>query len=152
MPRADQLAAFAAQWGLELIVLFGSHVKGYATPRSDTDVAVLRSRREPVAPNQFFRLAAAIEEMLGVVNVDLVDLARVPPLLQMHVARDGIALYEAHPWVFARFKVLAFKLHHDAAYDLYRHRRRSIDRGLEILAETKRQRDAVSGGDGRSQV
>ncbi len=99
--------AVAVAAGYDLVVLFGSAARGEPAPR-DLDIGVWS--RGPVdlldATNRFV-------EALGVGAVDVVDLRRANPVLLMCVARDGVALYEAHRSAFNEFVSLAMRRYAD---------------------------------------
>lgn len=104
-------AEVAAAYALDLVVLFGSAARdGFATAR-DVDLAVTgdAERGMPAGGWSWGReatLYAAFAQRLGVV-VDLVEADRASEVLQAHVARDGVPLYERTPGAFARFQETA---------------------------------------------
>ncbi len=91
----------AGRFGLRLVVLFGSTARQEPEPR-DLDLGVLRS--EPldavVITNAFIRA-------LGTQSVDVTDLRRADPVLLALAARDGRALFETEPGLFAQFASVA---------------------------------------------
>ena len=92
---------------LRLIVLFGSTVRSDRSPE-DLDLAVLGDEPvDSVALTNRFAVA------LGRSDVDLVDLRRADPLLQMQVAEHGVPLYESALGAFASFVSLAFRRFQD---------------------------------------
>jgi len=116
---------------LVLVVLFGSRARGHERPDSDIDVGVLR--REGLVPRErFLPLAAELSAALGG-DVDLVDLRRAPGLLQHQAGTHGRALYEDQPGRFNVYRVLAWRLYLDEAYQCRRHDARYIREGLERL-------------------
>jgi len=66
-------------------------------------------------------------------DVDLVDLRRAPGLLQHQAGTHGRALYEDQPGRFNVYRVLAWRLYLDEAYQCRRHDARYIREGLERL-------------------
>lgn len=96
----------AREFGLRLVVRFGSSATGRSTPESDQDIAVLAS--VPMDLDREAALVVALEEALGGPEVDLTVLNRADdPLLLFQVARDGVLLYEAEPALFAATKSYA---------------------------------------------
>lgn len=95
---------------LELLVLFGSIVKGRARPRSDVDLAV---RCDGAA--DLDALHAAVGARLGSDRVDIVDLRRAEPLLAFEIARTGRLLFERTSGRFRAFQSLAARRYEDAA-------------------------------------
>ncbi len=73
------------------VFLFGSQVDGYATPRSDIDLAVLFERLPSL--KEELALSVAVQEALGTERVDLVNLNRASLLLR-HRAVAGRLVYE----------------------------------------------------------
>lgn len=97
-----------------LLILFGSRATGHSRPDSDWDVAV-------VADHQLLlgELSVLSEEAARILDanedkVDIVDLWSVSPLLQQFVAKEG-KLLQGDPFLFIRFKVLAWKRYMDTA-------------------------------------
>lgn len=127
-----QLARVCEEFDLDLVVLFGSHAKGIASPKSDYDIGVL-PRKGVIPSEKVLELSYRLSRAVGVSEVDLVDLRRASPLLKHEVAESGHALFERDPGTFTRFRVLAFKMFQDAKHDLYRFLPQSIRRGLEKL-------------------
>jgi predicted nucleotidyltransferase len=110
---------------VELVVLFGSTVKGRVRARSDVDVAV---RAKGLADlDELYRVLAP---RLQTERLDLVDLRRASPLLMMEVTRSGRVVYERHPGVYRQFQSLASRRYCDTA-KLRRAQRRAIHAFLE---------------------
>ena len=101
IPPKAQLRSIANQYGLRLIVLFGSQVDGHPTAESDLDVAVLlqqplaASRRLPLWRD----LTCAFEA-----EVDLTLLNRADPVLLNRIARAGRLVYEATHGEWERYR------------------------------------------------
>lgn len=76
---------------LRLIVLYGSHARGDATPASDVDVAILAPR--PLDPERVHATREALELALGR-DVDLIDLLRASTVLRHEITRHGIVLHD----------------------------------------------------------
>lgn len=111
----EHVAQAARKLGLELVVLFGSRVKGRAVPRSDVDIAVSRPLQPRPGPREAghdeldFRvigeLEAAFAGTLGELDVTVLNGAN--PLIQYEVAKTGIPLFERAPGSFAKFQSYA---------------------------------------------
>lgn len=110
---------------LELLVLFGSTVKGRRRARSDVDLAV-----QCAGAADLDALHLAIASRLGTERVDLVDLRRAAPLLAFEVARTGRPLIERRTGAFRAFQSLASRRYADAA-KFRRSQRRALYAFLE---------------------
>lgn len=110
---------------VQLLVLFGSAVKGRRTPARDIDLAV-----QCDGPADLDALYLAVAPRLGTDRVDLVDLRRAGPLLAFEVARTGRLLFERHPGTFRQFQSLASRRYCDTE-KLRRAQRRAIQAFLE---------------------
>ena len=110
---------------LELVVLFGSSVKGRRHSDSDVDVGV-----RCAGPADLDSLHRLLAPALGTDRLDLVDLRRAGPILAMQVARSGRVLYESRPWTFRQFQSLASRRYCDTD-KLRRAQRRAIHVFLE---------------------
>jgi predicted nucleotidyltransferase len=93
---------------LELLVLFGSTVKGRRRAGSDLDFA---ARSE--GPTDLDALYLALAGRLGTDRLDLIDLRRAGPLLAFEVARSGRLLFERRRGMFREFQSLASRRYCD---------------------------------------
>jgi predicted nucleotidyltransferase len=105
---------------LELVVLFGSTVKGRRRAGSDVDVAV-----RSAGPADLDALHVILAPAIGTDRLDLVDLRRAGPTLAMEVARSGRLLFESRGGAFREFQSLASRRYCDTA-KLRRAQRRAI--------------------------
>jgi len=105
------LTALAREFGLRLVVRFGSTARGRARPDSDQDIAVLAAR--PLGLSREARLVVRLEEVLGPPEVDLTVLDRADPVLLYQVARDGVPLFEAEPAGWIAFQSYAARRYDD---------------------------------------
>lgn len=101
---------------VRLAYLFGSLASGGAS--DDVDLAVLM--REGSALDLYGDLVRA----LGTDRVDLIDLARAPPLLRFQVVRDGEVLFSESGEIENDFELAAIRdyrdtQHHRAIQDAY---------------------------------
>ncbi|MEM0225860.1 MAG: nucleotidyltransferase domain-containing protein [Thermofilaceae archaeon] len=88
-PEREALAKiFQAEERILAAYLFGSRAKGYATPESDYDIAVLLSETPRDLLDFYLRLLNKLTDTLGD-NVDLVILNEAPPELKYQVVKHG---------------------------------------------------------------
>ena len=111
----EQLNEIAQQFGLDLIVLFGSHVKGRMVLGSDVDIAVRAVKRPWGDWNWEFEVAnalsKAIQEDGG--EVDVVFLNGAAPLLMFEVAQSGQVIFEKEWGTFSEFRSYAARVYYD---------------------------------------
>ena len=88
--------------GLDLLVLYGSRARGDARPNADWDFGYVADGSMDAAG-----LLAALVEVLGDDDIDLVDLGRASGLLRFRAARDGLLVYESAPGAFDRYRLAA---------------------------------------------
>lgn len=118
-----------------LLILFGSRATGHARADSDWDVAVVADHRLSLG-----ELSAASEEaarLLGANEdkIDIADMQSASPFLQQFVAKEG-KLLQGDPFLFIRFKVLAWKRYHDTA-KLRRLRSEALQRYVQGIPSEK---------------
>jgi len=82
-------------------VLFGSAARQEQDPR-DLDLGVVGS-----GPLDVVAITNALTRALGTQSIDVTDLRRADPVLLALAARDGRALFETEPGVFAQFVSVA---------------------------------------------
>ena len=107
------LGALARRYEIELIVLFGSRVRGEARGRSDLDVGVWFEPARFPSPRRLGTLEAQLLDLWND-DVHLVPLNFVNPELRVAVAREGQVLYERRSGVWVRFIVQNLHLLHEA--------------------------------------
>ena len=110
---------------LELVVVFGSTVKGRRRASSDVDVAV-----RCAAPADLDVLHGLLAPALGTDRLDLIDLRHASPILAMEVARSGRLLFESPTGTFRQFQSLASRRYCDTE-KLRRAQKRAIHVFLE---------------------
>lgn len=93
---------------LQLLVLFGSAVKGRRGARSDLDLAVLCD-----GPADLDALYLILAPRFRTDRLDLVDLRRASPILAFEVACSGLLLLEKFPGLFRQFQSLAARRYAD---------------------------------------
>lgn len=106
----EKLARALEREEVRLAVLFGSRARGQEGPASDWDVGLVVSR-----PIDWLRWAAELGGLVGG-EVDLVDLARAPPLLAHRAVTQGKVLVDRTGHEFARFASLALRKYWDTAW------------------------------------
>ncbi len=111
LPTPEQLKPIAERYGLKLIVLFGSWVRGTTHPESDVDVAVLPTK--PLGPEERLQLWGELVQAFQA-EVDLTSLDHAGPLLLYHVARDGRLLYEGERWAWEKLKSYGYRNYCDS--------------------------------------
>ena len=79
------------RFGVTKLALFGSHVRGEATPESDVDVLVAFDG--PATSERYFGVQFYLEDLLNR-PIDLVTDAALRPQLRPYVEREAI-LFEA---------------------------------------------------------
>lgn len=108
---AERLHRLAEEFGLLLVLQFGSTATGRARPDSDLDIGVLAGRRD-LALEEELELQAALQRGAGDRQVDLVVLDRADPLLLGQVARDARLLW-GDPQRYYAWKMYAYRRYQD---------------------------------------
>lgn len=91
------------RFGLEALVLFGSHATDATHRESDVDLAALFRRRPD--PLELLDAQTELEAILRV-PVDLVDLRQASPILAMQVLRTGRCVFGASSPELASFAAI----------------------------------------------
>ncbi|MBI5198994.1 MAG: nucleotidyltransferase domain-containing protein [Nitrospirae bacterium] len=104
----NRLSLLFKEEGLEIVLLFGSFVKGGIHKRSDIDLAFQFDK-----PIDILSLTNRVIRLLHTDNIDVIDLKRSSPLLRYSIAKNGRILYEKSPGMFNEFCSLAFKMYVD---------------------------------------
>lgn len=107
----------AEEFGLSLIVLFGSTTRGRRKPDSDLDIGVLFVSGHPEITLQQESLIASElwRAMRPRCELDIVVLNRASSILKYNVARFGIPLFTSSPRDWRAFRVRAFREFEDNA-------------------------------------
>lgn len=113
-PNLQRLSSAAYEFGLRLVVLFGSHAKGRPgpDPESDIDVAVYGC-----PPEKYWECYKAISEAFGGGELDMVRLEEADILFRYEIMHAGILL-EGDPDLFCEYRAYAYKDFIDSA-DLF---------------------------------
>lgn len=136
-----KVCELAEEYGLELVVLFGSRARGEARRQSDWDFAYLPCSAAELSLEKDLELAARFAEAVGSDNVDAVRLDHAPPTLRKEVADSAIVLFERQRGAFERFWLLSLKLYWDAA-KMREMRRQALDDWLKRLGLNYGQRSS----------
>lgn len=128
----DAVARVCGEFGLDLLLLYGSQVSGMVHADSDVDVGYVR-RSGPLAFEEWAWLIEGLGPHLPAGGIDLVDLQRVPGLLRHLACERGRLLYESRPGEFESLRVLAWNLYQDERIQLRRHDSEGLRRALERL-------------------
>jgi uncharacterized protein len=112
-PKRQHLSAFCRKAGIELLILYGSRVTGFATPSSDIDLAV-QPRRGSEASK--LDLIYELDAIFYPEPIDLVILTpNTTPLLRYEIFFNGRVLFEEPEGLFEQGKLKAWKLYLDTA-------------------------------------
>jgi predicted nucleotidyltransferase len=85
--------------GINLLVLFGSRLRGQTHAHSDWDFGYLAGEHADID-----LLRERMTHALATDEIDLVNLARASALLRFRAAAEGKALFESDPGSFQRFQ------------------------------------------------
>jgi predicted nucleotidyltransferase len=124
-PNIKQLAE---KYGLSLVVLFGSQATGKTHSQSDVDLAFLAKR--PMNLMEVAKMQTEFSEELKIRDLEMVALNGAHPFLLKQVAQKSIVLYEEEKFLFAKFKIYAFKSFIEAK-KLFELRKLSFDKFLQ---------------------
>lgn len=109
-PSAEQLKPLANEFGLRLVVLFGSTARGTANQDSDVDLGVLSEAL--LSPVQRRRLWSALSRLFPA-DVDLTVLNHVGTPVSYQVANEGVVLLETDPNAWEIWKSYAMRHYWD---------------------------------------
>ncbi|MFQ6015086.1 MAG: nucleotidyltransferase domain-containing protein [Anaerolineae bacterium] len=110
----EKLAEIARKYDLDLVVLFGSRVKGRAVPGSDVDLAVRFVKRDWGNVDLELDLIGELNQAVGGQGeIDVAFLNGASPLLLFEVACSGDPLYQREPDTFTLFKSYAALRYYD---------------------------------------
>lgn len=106
----------AETYALDLVVLFGSAAREGFAAAGDVDLAVIggTASDDGWAYGAEAGLSSEFARRLDTAAVDLVGADRASALLQAHIARDGVPVYERRPGAFAEFRAAAERRFEDA--------------------------------------
>ncbi|TVP93422.1 MAG: nucleotidyltransferase domain-containing protein [Thioalkalivibrio sp.] len=107
----EELASVAHEFGLRLVVLFGSHARRNPPPgpASDVDVALLGCDGK-----RFWKCHKALSEALSTYDLDLVRMEDADPLFRHEILSVGRLLW-GNPDLFFEYRAFAFRDFVDSA-------------------------------------
>ncbi|MDP2682115.1 MAG: nucleotidyltransferase domain-containing protein [Deltaproteobacteria bacterium] len=85
MEKVKECAIAIKRIGGKRVVLFGSLATGRFRRGSDVDIAV-----EGLSSNAYFKAIGLIEEILGDIPFDLVDMEETLPTVRQKIEREGV--------------------------------------------------------------
>ena len=124
----ERAGKLAEQYGLDLLVLFGSQVTGFTHKESDVDVAYLSDRK--LSFEDEILLNTDLTEIFGNDKVSLVNLRQAPPLLAKRIVSEGIVLYAKTSSLFSQLYAQTLRTYEEAL-PLFELRRRYLDYKLK---------------------
>ena len=124
-----KISNIAGEYGLILVILYGSHATGKERKESDIDIAVLG--KEPIKFDALIDLNNEFAEIFETKNIDVKSLHFTDPLFRYEAARKGILLY-GEAGFYNRFKAYAFRDYNDSR-DLFQLKDVIIKKRLENL-------------------
>lgn len=119
------------RYGLQLVVQFGSTVRGTVHPQSDVDLAVLVDRM-PESLEAQGRLYAELQELFAGREVDVAILNRADPLFLKQILDHSRLLYGS-PRTLAELRIYGFRRYQDHRRYLALERE-YVDRSIRRLA------------------
>lgn len=111
--KINKIKDILADFGLELLISFGSYESENFNENSDIDLAIKVSQLSQLKQDQFQilnQLSALFEQR----PVDLVVLNHADPLIKFKIASEGKLLYQSEKNLFENFQVRAAAEHNDA--------------------------------------
>jgi len=126
----QRLATATREFGLGLVVLFGSHAKGRPIPgpESDVDVAVYGCPRD-----KYWECYKALDEVFAEVDLDLVRLEDADPLFRYEIMQSG-RLLDGNPDLFCEYRAYAYRDFIDSA-DLFALEQTLFEKKMSRLRE-----------------
>ncbi|MBI3260912.1 nucleotidyltransferase domain-containing protein [Candidatus Berkelbacteria bacterium] len=103
----SEIADIARQFGLDLIVQFGSTVAAPSFTHQESDIDIAVSASQPLTPKELIDLQYAIAKFFGVAEdaIDIVDLHRANSLVSHQVTTNGKVLFDNDGHQFNEFYV-----------------------------------------------
>lgn len=127
--KINKIKDILADFGLELLILFGSYESQSFNENSDIDLAVKVKKIDSLKKNQDHVLYS-ISKIFDLRPVDLVVLNHADPLIKFKIASEGKLLYQNEKGLFEKFQVRAAAEHNDAR-KFYQLDQKFIDNFLE---------------------
>lgn len=96
-------------YGIDLVFLFGSHVKNRATAKSDLDIGIYLKER--ISPKEIWELQCSLIDVYKRCDIDLIILNDASPLLlfdlllnhKLIYMRDNRVLHDFFSWARKRY-------------------------------------------------
>jgi predicted nucleotidyltransferase len=127
--KINKIKNILADYGLKLLILFGSYESNSFNENSDLDLAVKIKEPEQLKKDQL-DILNKISALFNQIPVDLILLNHADPLIKFKVAAEGKLLYQAEKGLFEKFQVRAAAEHNDAR-KFYQLEKKFIDDFLE---------------------
>ena len=109
--QKSKIADLGKEFGLKLILLFGSQANGKITKESDIDIAVLP--RDILSFDEEIALANKLISILGE-KVDFLNLQRASSLLMHEAVRNCVVLYQEDDSSFDKYFLYALRRFREA--------------------------------------
>lgn len=106
------MGKLADEFGLCFVVLFGSRATGQTHPESDFDIAYSADRK--VDFDEEIKINTRLTEILGNINVQLVNMKTAPPLLLKRITGQAVVLYESRPHLLDELYIYARRVYEEA--------------------------------------
>ncbi len=91
----------AGNYGINMIVLFGSRADGTARKKSDADIAYVR--KEPLSFRDQLSLGAELAPLFGTEAVDVVHLNKTSPVFMYEIMKKAKVLFTDNVLTFPNF-------------------------------------------------
>jgi len=127
--KINKIKDILADYGLELLILFGSYGSKNFNEDSDLDLAVKVKDIEQLKKNQL-DILNQISALFNQIPVDLILLNHADPLIKFKIASEGKMLYQKEKGLFEKFQVRAAAEQNDAR-KFYQLDKKFIDDFLE---------------------
>lgn len=111
--KINKIKDILADFGLELLILFGSYENKNFNEDSDLDLAVKVKNVEQLKKEQL-DILNQISALFSQIPVDLILLNHADPLIKFKIASEGKLLFQNEKGLFEKFQVRAAAEHNDA--------------------------------------
>lgn len=103
--KMNKFVRLAENYGLELILLFGSQSRGDLNPESDIDIAVYGN--EVLGEIKKIGIIYELCKMLDSDKIDLVDIKTASPLLKKEIFMNYTILYLKNPMLLYQLELVS---------------------------------------------
>ncbi len=128
--NSDRLATIANEWGLRLVVLFGSRARGRPAPAPDSDVDIATLG---LAPTHYWDCHRLLSQVFRKYPLDLVRLENSDPLFRHEVMHKAILLW-GDPDLYCEYRAYAYRDFTDSA-DLFELENTLFRKKMRLLRE-----------------